>query len=113
MADKKNTASFGSLQPEMDDILHWNDLPTLPLLKAKGRREGGLHPAAQERVLLGGRLAAPAQERGGHGGHVRADCHRAVRLPGPRCWCPMDMTSSTRAQRTYTRSTTTLEDQAG
>ena len=37
------------------------------------RGEGGLHPAAQERILLGGCLAPPAQERGGHGGPGR-DC---------------------------------------
>ena len=35
MADHKNKPRFGSLQPDVEDILHWNDLNESEFSKAR------------------------------------------------------------------------------
>ena len=34
MADNKNKPRFGSLQPDVEDLLHWNDLADADFSKA-------------------------------------------------------------------------------
>ena len=44
MADHKNKPRFGSLQPDVEDILHWNDLTDSDFSKASAAEKEGLRP---------------------------------------------------------------------
>lgn len=83
MADNKNKPRFGSLQPDVEDLLHWNDLADADFSKASAAEKEDFIQQRQKRIVLGGRVAPAAEEHRGHGGAVRAGGHHAVCLCGP------------------------------
>ena len=54
MSDKKRFNKPGSLQPNIEDILQWNDLPADAFDPATSEEKEKLYSGPQKRILLEG-----------------------------------------------------------